>query len=94
MRQEIKIKVAGIEGTFEQLLAKAKFEEAKLRDIGNNNGNSNNVLPTRRQANMPRGERSNQTYIPLPTTAKRGVITAMPLDMFPEIVQYRDVPYL
>ena len=32
LRQEIKIKVAGVEGNFEQLLAKAKFEEAKLRD--------------------------------------------------------------
>ena len=34
LRQKIKIKVAGIEGNFEQLLAKAKFEEAKLRDLG------------------------------------------------------------
>ena len=59
LRQEIKVKVAGVEGTFEQLLAKAKFEEAKLRDIGNTTGNSNTVLPTRRQASLPRGESSN-----------------------------------
>jgi len=36
LKQEIKVKVAGIEGTFEQLLSLAKFEEAKLiRNIGN-----------------------------------------------------------
>jgi len=31
--QEIKVKVAGVDGTFEKLLSIAKFEEAKLRDI-------------------------------------------------------------
>ena len=36
LRQEIKVEVAGAEGTFEQLLTKAKFEEAKLRDMGTN----------------------------------------------------------
>lgn len=33
LRQEVKIKVDGIEGNFEQLLAKVKFEETKLGDI-------------------------------------------------------------
>ena len=31
---DIRIKVAGTEGTFDQLLMKARFEEAKLRDLG------------------------------------------------------------
>ncbi len=30
---ELKRKVAGTEGNFEQLLTKARFEEAKLREI-------------------------------------------------------------
>ena len=30
----IKIKVAGTKGSFETLLTKARFEEAKLRDLG------------------------------------------------------------
>ena len=33
---ELKRKVAGTEGTFEQLLTKAHFEEAKLREITQN----------------------------------------------------------
>ena len=33
LRQEIKAKVAGVEGAFEKLLSNAKCEEAKLRDI-------------------------------------------------------------
>ena len=31
---EIKIKLAGVEGSFDQLLVKARFQEAKLRDLG------------------------------------------------------------
>ena len=34
LKQDIKVEVAGAKGTFEQLLTRAKFEEAKLRDIG------------------------------------------------------------
>ena len=34
LRPEIKAKVAGTEGDFEKLLTKARFEEVKLRDIG------------------------------------------------------------
>ena len=34
LRPEIKAKVAGHEGDFEKLLTKARFEEVKLRDIG------------------------------------------------------------
>ena len=30
---EIKVKLAGCEGTFEHLLSKARFEEAKLRSM-------------------------------------------------------------
>jgi len=35
---EIQVKVAGIEGTFDQLLIKAHFEEAKLRDLLSRDG--------------------------------------------------------
>ena len=59
LRQEIKIKVAGIEGNFEQLLAKVKLEEAKLRDIGNPTGS---LVSTRKQPSLPRGDRTGQTY--------------------------------
>ena len=34
LRREIKIKLAGQEGSIDQLLVKARFEEAKLRDLG------------------------------------------------------------
>ena len=33
LQTEIKSKVAGAEGGFEQLLVKARFEEAKLKDL-------------------------------------------------------------
>ena len=33
LRSDIKIKVAGTEGNFEQLLMKARFEEVKIRDL-------------------------------------------------------------
>ena len=33
LQSELKLKVAGSEGTFEELLAKARLEEAKLRDL-------------------------------------------------------------
>ena len=34
LKAEIKRKLAGMEGTFEVLLSKARFEEARLRDVG------------------------------------------------------------
>ena len=33
LQPDIKIKLAGVEGTFEQLLAKTRMEEAKLHDL-------------------------------------------------------------
>ena len=33
LQREIKVKLAGVEGTFDQLLARARLEEAKLREI-------------------------------------------------------------
>ena len=33
LKPELKMKVAGMDGNFEQLLVKARFEEAKRRDI-------------------------------------------------------------
>ena len=59
LRQDIKVKVAGVEGTFEQSLTKAKFEEAKLRDIGTS---SSIVLPTKRQPSLPRNKRTVQGF--------------------------------
>ena len=59
LRQDIKVKVVGVEGTFEQLLTKAKFEEAKLRDIGTS---SSIVLPTKRQPSLPRNDRTVQGF--------------------------------
>ena len=41
---DIKIKVAGTEGSFETLVTKARFEEAKLRDLG-----KGEPVPSRRQ---------------------------------------------
>ena len=33
LKSNLKSKLAGVEGTFNQLLVKARFEEAKLRDL-------------------------------------------------------------
>ena len=77
LRQDIKVKVAGVEGTFEQLLTKAKFEEAKLRDIGTS---SSIVLPTKRQPSLPRNVEQSRALTP---STKRGAIIAMQLDIFP-----------
>ena len=33
LRPELKVKLAGSDGTFDQLLAKARFQEARLRDV-------------------------------------------------------------
>ena len=38
--ENIKVKVVGIEGSFDQLLAKARFEEAKLCDLNTTNSGS------------------------------------------------------
>ena len=40
---ELKGKLAGQEGTFDQLLARARFEEAKLRDFGGDSGRRSSV---------------------------------------------------
>ena len=36
LRRDIKMKVVGVEGSFDQMLTRARFEEAKLRDLSNN----------------------------------------------------------
>ena len=36
LRGDIKMKVVGVEGSFDQILTRARFEEAKLRDLSNN----------------------------------------------------------
>ena len=38
--EDIKVKVVGIEGSFDQLQAKARFEEAKLQDLNTTNTGS------------------------------------------------------
>ena len=42
---EIQVKVAGVEGTFNQLWIKARFEEAKLRDLSFRDSNSKSIQP-------------------------------------------------
>ena len=34
LQQKLKVKVAGVDGTFDELWTKARFEEAKIRDLG------------------------------------------------------------
>ena len=36
LREDIKIKVVGVERSFDQMLTRARFEEAKLWDLSNN----------------------------------------------------------
>ena len=36
LRKDIKIKVVRVEGSFDQMLTRAIFEEAKLQDLSNN----------------------------------------------------------
>ena len=43
LHPELKGKLAGQEGTFDQLLARARFEEAKLRDFGGDSGRRSGV---------------------------------------------------
>ena len=50
LQSDLKVKVAGMEGTFEELLAKARLEEAKLRD-----------LPTTKQAKSSQASMSTGT---------------------------------
>ena len=88
LRQEIKVEVAGAEGTFEQLLTKTKFEETKLRDIGRS---SSIVLPTKRQPSLPRNERTVQGFN---TINQKRCYNCNATGHFPEIVQYMDVLYL
>ena len=88
LRQDIKVEVAGVEGTFEQLLTKAKFEEAKLRDIGTS---SSIVLPTKKQPSLPRNERTVQGFN---TINQKRCYNCNATGHFPEIVQYVDVLYL
>ena len=45
LKSNIKAKVAGVEGDFEELLAKARFEEARLRDFQPNRPSSSNITP-------------------------------------------------
>ncbi len=51
LRADIKAKVAGREGDFEELLVKARFEEAKLRDLADPSPGSE--PPKDRDRNMP-----------------------------------------
>jgi len=52
---EIKSKIVGCEGDFNQLLARARFEEAKLRDLG-----PSQLAPVPPQSPVTQGERFGQ----------------------------------
>ena len=61
---EIKVKVAGSEGDFETLLVKARFEEAKLRDLSGSSVKSRrppNGVPLSRQQERPERSSEEQT---------------------------------
>ena len=60
LRPELKSKVVGFEGNFEQLLVKARFEEAKLRDLAQpRNGQRGGYIP--QQQRTPNNFRTNAT---------------------------------
>ena len=61
LRQEIKVKLAGVEGTFEELLVKAQLEEAKLRDLSDR-------MPT---AHTPHKPLSPSSVHPATTTSAK-----------------------
>ena len=50
LHPELKGKLAGQEGTFDQLLARARFEEAKLRDFGGDSGRRSRRLSSHPRA--------------------------------------------
>ena len=58
LKPEIHLKVAGTEGSFEQLLMRARFEEAKLRDLQS--------IP------LNRGMRNTDTAVPTTTSSTSG----------------------
>ena len=61
LRQEIKVKLAGVEGTFEELLVRARLEEAKLRDLSER-------MPT---THTPRKPLSPSSVHPATTTSAK-----------------------
>ncbi len=58
LRADIKAKVAGREGGFEELLVKARFEEAKLRDLADPSPGPGSEPPKDRDRNVPDSGRS------------------------------------
>ena len=61
----LRLKVAGIEGTFDQLLTRARFEEAKRRELGGATG-----TPTQEpRKSSPQPKETNGRNGPLPTTS-------------------------
>ena len=88
LRQDIKVKVARVEGTFKQLLTKANSRKQSLETL----------VQAVQLCYLLRGnpvylEMKEQSRALTPST-KRGAIIAMQPDIFPEIVQYVDVLYL
>ena len=57
LKPEIKSKVAGVEGSLEQLLIKARFEEAKQRDLGVNQAARPKSTPLQAPQTPPGGDR-------------------------------------
>ena len=58
LHPELKGKLAGQEGTFDQLLARAHFEEAKLRDFGGDSGQRSGVRSYGGESDRRRSPRS------------------------------------
>ena len=62
LTQALRTKVAGVEGNFDQLLVKARFEEAKIRDLSPRVNPRNQRVPTSRPVETnSRSESSHQT---------------------------------
>ena len=65
LKPKIKSKVAGVEGSLEQLLMKARFEEAKQRDFGGNQAARPKSTPLQAPQTPPGGDRQGRRRTPL-----------------------------
>ena len=56
LRADLKVKVIGSEGTMEQLLARARFEEAKARDLAKNSPRKHLTSPSVQKGTLPKSK--------------------------------------
>ena len=61
LTQALRTKVAGVEGNFDQLLVKARFEEAKIRDLSPRVNPRNPRIPTSRPSTTGGRQERKQT---------------------------------